>query len=332
MKQNRKIRYGFLLLPDFTMISLSACLEPLRMANRISGQTLYEYQLFTLDGQSVAASNGLSLQPVTALDGNEPIDALFVCAGISLNKAWEPVLLEQIKPLVRRKVAIGAICTGSYLLARIGQLDGHRCTVHWENINDMREEFPQLIISSELFELDKDRYTCSGGTAPMDMILTLIGRQHGTELAAAISEQFIYERIRGPNDRQRIPLRQRFGSSQPKLIEAVELMESNIEEPMGLDELAGHVGISRRQLERIFRKHLDCVPTRYYLELRLRRARELLLKTPRSVVDIAFSCGFVSPPHFSKCYREFFSISPRDERRLTRFEFREKPQLKALTH
>ena len=116
------------------------------MANRISGGSLYEYRLFSLDGESVAASNGLSLQPVTALDGNEPIDALFVCAGISLDSAWESALLAQLKPLVRRKVAIGAICTGSYLLARIGQLDGHRCTVHWENINDMREEFPQLII------------------------------------------------------------------------------------------------------------------------------------------------------------------------------------------
>jgi transcriptional regulator GlxA family with amidase domain len=332
MTHIHKIRYGFLLLPDFTLISLSACLEPLRMANRISGQALYEYQLFSMDGESVSASNGLSLQPVTALAGNEHIDALFVCAGLSLDAAWEPTLLARLKPLARRKVAIGAICTGSYLLARIGKLDGYRCTVHWENISDMREEFPQLIISSELFELDRNRYTCSGGTAPMDMMLTLIGRQHGVELAAAISEQFIYERIRGPNDRQRIPLRQRFGSSQPKLIEVVELMESNIEEPMGLDELAGHVGISRRQLERIFRKHLDCVPTRYYLELRLRRARELLLKTPRSVVDIAFSCGFVSPPHFSKCYREFFSISPRDERQLARFESRDTSQTKVLTH
>jgi transcriptional regulator GlxA family with amidase domain len=331
MTPTRKIRYGFLLLPDFTMISLSACVEPLRMANRISGQSLYEYLLFSLDGKSVAASNGFSLQPVTTLDCNKPIDALFVCAGLSLKKAWEPTLLEQLKPLARRKVKIGAICTGGYLLARIGQLDGYRCTVHWENISDMREEFPELIISSELFELDRDRYTCSGGTAPLDMMLTLIGRQHGAELAAAISEQFICERIRGTNDRQRIPLRQRFGSSQPKLIEAVELMESNIEEPMSLDELAGHVGISRRQLERIFRKNLDCVPTRYYLELRLRKARELLLRTPRSIVDIAYSCGFVSPPHFSKCYREFFSISPRGERHLTRFDLEKTPQVEAQT-
>jgi transcriptional regulator GlxA family with amidase domain len=178
----------------------------------------------------------------------------------------------------------------------------------------MHDEFPELIVSSELFELDRERYTCSGGTAPLDMMLTLVARDHGTELATLISEQFICERIRDSKDRQRIPLRQRFGASQPKLVDAVELMENNIEEPMSLDELAHHVGISRRQLERIFQKHLNCVPTRYYLNLRLRRARELLLRTPRSIVDVAFSCGFVSAPHFSKCYRDFFGKPPREER------------------
>jgi transcriptional regulator GlxA family with amidase domain len=178
----------------------------------------------------------------------------------------------------------------------------------------MHDEFPELIVSSELFELDRERYTCSGGTAPLDMMLTLVARNHGAELATSISEQFICERIRDSKDRQRIPLRQRFGASQPKLVETVELMENNIEEPMKLDELARHVGISRRQLERIFQKHLNCVPTRYYLELRLRRARELLLRTPRSIVDVAFSCGFVSAPHFSKCYRDFFGKPPREER------------------
>lgn len=299
------------------MISFSACVETLRMANRISGQNLYEYQLFSLDGNPVLASNNLSLHPIHQLHQGSEIDALFVCAGTSLDRRWESMLINKLKPLIRRKVIMGGICTGSYLLARIGQLDGYRSTVHWENIREMQEEFPELIISSELFEIDRDRYTCSGGTAPMDMMLNLISRKHGVELATAISEQFIYDRIRGPNDRQRIPLRQRFGTNQPKLIEAVELMESNIEEPMGLDELSSHVGISRRQLERIFKKHLNCVPNRYYLELRLRRARELLLTTPRSIVDVAFACGFVSPPHFSKCYREFFDIPPRAERATT---------------
>ena len=284
------------------------------MANRISGQNLYEYSLFSFDGEDVRSSSGLNLTPVSKLTGREQLDVLFLCAGTTLDCAWDQIIVSQLKPLIRRKIIIGGICTGSYLLARNGLLNGYRCTIHWENILDMHDEFPELIVSSELFELDGDRYTCSGGTAPLDMMLTLIARDHGTELATSISEQFICERIRDSNDRQRIPLRQRFGASQPKLVEAVELMENNIEEPMSLDELARHVGISRRQMERIFQKHLNCVPTRYYLELRLQRARELLLRSPKSIVDVAFSCGFVSPPHFSKCYRDYFGKPPREER------------------
>ena len=284
------------------------------MANRISGRTLYEYSLFSFDGEEVRSSSGFNLTPVSKLTGREQLDGLFLCAGTTLNSAWDQIIISQLKPLIRRKIIIGGICTGSYLLARNGLLNGHRCTIHWENILDMHDEFPELIVSSELFELDRDRYTCSGGTAPLDMMLTLVARDHGAELATSISEQFICERIRDSNDRQRIPLRQRFGASQPKLVEAVELMESNIEEPMSLDELARHVGISRRQMERIFQKHLNCVPTRYYLELRLRRARELLLRSPKSIVDVAFSCGFVSAPHFSKCYRDYFGKPPREER------------------
>ena len=307
-------RFGFLLCPDFTLIALSSAIEPLRMANRISGRNLYEYSLFGFDGGEVRSSSGINLTPVSKLSGREQLDALFLCAGTTLDSAWDQIVVSQLKPLIRRKIIIGGICTGSYLLARTGLLNGYRCTIHWENIFDMHDEFPELIVSSELFELDRERYTCSGGTAPLDMMLTLVARNHGAELATSISEQFICERIRDSKDRQRIPLRQRFGASQPKLVEAVELMESNIEEPMSLDELAHHVGISRRQLERIFQKHLNCVPNRYYLELRLRRARELLLRTPRSIVDVAFSCGFVSAPHFSKCYRDFFGKPPREER------------------
>ena len=307
-------RFGFLLCPDFTLIALSSAIEPLRMANRISGRNLYEYSLFGFDGGEVRSSSGINLTPVSKLTGREQLDALFLCAGTTLDSAWDQIVVSQIKPLTRRNIIIGGICTGSYLLARTGLLNGYRCTIHWENIFDMHDEFPELIVSSELFELDRERYTCSGGTTPLDMMLTLVARNHGTELATSISEQFICERIRDSKDRQRIPLRQRFGASQPKLVETVELMESNIEEPMSLDELARHVGISRRQMERIFQKHLNCVPTRYYLELRLRRARELLLRTPRSIVDVAFSCGFVSAPHFSKCYRDFFGKPPREER------------------
>ena len=307
-------RYGFLLLRDFTMMAFSAAVEPLRTANRASEIELYQFPLFTLDGEPGQASNGISLNPVRQLTGKEPLDALFICAGTDLHSVNPELLADKLKPFIKRGVAIGGICTASYQLARAGLLDGYRCTLHWENIPDMHDEFPHLVVSSGLFELDRDRYTCSGGTAPIDMMMTLIARERGRALSDRISEGMLCERIRDGSDRQRMPLRMRLGSSQPKLVEAVELMESNIEEPMTLDELATHVGISRRQLERLFQKHLQCVPTRYYLEIRLRRARALLLRSSRSIVDIAFACGFVSAPHFSKCYRDFFGIPPREER------------------
>jgi len=149
----------------------------------------------------------------------------------------------------------------------------------------------------------------------MDMMLSEVRTMHGNQLAMRISEQFMCERIRDQHDRQRVPLTQRIGASQPKLAEAVSLMEANIEEPITLDELSHHVGLSRRQLERLFQRYLHCVPTRYYLELRLERARQLLLQSSMPIVDIALACGFISAPHFSKCYRDTFSLPPRDERR-----------------
>jgi AraC family transcriptional regulator, glycine betaine-responsive activator len=307
-------RVVFLLVPNYSMIAFSCAIEPLRMANWLSNKPLYEPLIASLDGESVSASNGLVVAPCLDIHDIRQADVVFVCGGIAPDIGLVPRLKPVLQELSRKKSALGGICTGSYLLAKAGLLNGYRCTVHWENINAMYDEFPQLVVSSDLFELDRDRFTCSGGSSPLDMMLTLIGREHGAALATSIAEMFVCERIRGVHDRQRIPLKQRFGSSQPKLIEAVELMEANIEEPMSLDELSSHVGISRRQLERLFQKHLSCVPTRYYLELRLRRARELLLRSSKSIVDIAFSCGFVSAPHFSKCYRDFFGVSPREER------------------
>ena len=309
-------RIGFLLVPDFSMIAFTAALEPLRMANRLSGRTLYQWPLISVDGRPVTASNGLSISPDSDINHCGPLDMVLACAGERVETIESRPILFWLRRLAMKKVQIGAVCTGAYLLARADLLNGYRCTIHWENMAAMREQFPGAIVSSELFEIDRDRLTSSGGTAPLDMMLNVIHRDHGGHLAISVSEEFICERIRGPNDRQRIPLRLHLGTSQPKLVETVSLMEANLEEPMSLDELARHVGLSRRQLERLFQKHLHCVPTRYYLELRLARARQLLLQTSMSIVDVAFACGFVSAPHFSKCYRDFYGIPPRDERRL----------------
>jgi len=306
---------GFLLVPNYSMIAFTSAIEPLRMANRAAQKTLYRWTIYTLDGNPVKASNGLEISPDDSIENAGAMSILFVCGGVEIAETWSRSLKFALRKIASRNITIGAVCTGSYLLARAGLLDGYKCTIHWENIASMREEFPKARFSDDLFQIDRDRITCAGGQASLDMMLRVISDAHGSKLAAHISEQFMCERIRGTEDRQRIPLQLHLGANQPKLTEAVILMEANLEEPISLDELSSYVGVSRRQLERLFQKHLNCVPTRYYLNLRLNRARLLLLQTSKSIVDIALACGFISAPHFSKCYRDMFGIPPRDERR-----------------
>lgn len=313
--QDQQSRIGFYLVPQFSMLAFSSAIEPLRMANQLTSEPLYEWSLVSSDGEPVCSSNGISFDVDHGPSTRERYDALFVCGGLNIHKIHDEPGMLWLRQLDKQGAALGAICTGTYLLARAELLNDYRCTIHWENLAAAREEFPNLVISPELFEIDRNRYTCAGGTAPLDMMLSEIRTRHGSSLATRISEQFMCERIRDQHDRQRVPLTQRIGASQPKLAEAVSLMEANIEEPMTLDELSHHVGLSRRQLERLFQRYLHCVPTRYYLELRLERARQLLLQSSMPIVDIALACGFISAPHFSKCYRDAFSLPPRDERR-----------------
>jgi transcriptional regulator GlxA family with amidase domain len=309
-------RFGFLTLPNYSMIALTSAVEPLRMANRVCEQQAYAWSIVSLDGGSVPASNGLALAPTAALEGAGPMDVVFVCGGIDVQRAVTPPLLTALRRLARRDAALGSLCTGGYALARAGLLDGYRAAIHWENMPALREEFPRIEWSEQLFAIDRDRYTCSGGVAPLDLMLNMIKGRLGGDIAPLISEQFILDRIRSDRDRQHIPLQAQLGLHHETLIKAAALMEAHIEEPISLDELAARVGVSRRQIERLFRRHLNRVPTRYYLELRLKRARELLLQTPMSIMDITIACGFQSPPHFSKCYRSLFGHPPSAERRL----------------
>ena len=212
-------------------------------------------------------------------------------------------------------LGLGSTCTGSYLLAKAGLLDGYRCSVHWENFAALTDLFPKVQVRRRVFTIDRDRYTSSGGTAPIDMMLYFVRRQCGPEISAGVADQFVYERIRDPDELQRVPLRHYLGKQSMKLIDAVELMEANIKEPISQVDLASFVGLSRRQLQRLFQKYLLCTPSRYYLQLRLQRARELLQQTDLSLVDISEQAGFVSNSHFSKSYKEFYGHSPSTERR-----------------
>jgi len=307
-------RVGFFLVPQFAMLSFASALEPLRSANRLSGRALYSWHILSKDGGPVLASNGIPVVSEASIDQAPALDALVVCAGIDAHLYEDRAVFAWLRRMARRPIEIGAISLGPYVLAKAGLLDGYRCTLHWENLSGFMEAFPELDVTSELFEIDRDRFTCSGGIAGLDLMLQLIQREHGADLATAVSEQFIHERIRDRHDRQRMALPARLGVRHPKLLSVVKRMEQTLEEPVSCADLARDVKLSGRQLERLFRKYLGRTPTRYYLDLRLKHARLLLLQTDMSVLDVALAAGFVSASHFSKCYREQFDKTPREER------------------
>jgi AraC family transcriptional regulator, glycine betaine-responsive activator len=308
------LRIGFVMIPKFSMIAFAGAIETLRLANWTSEKELYRYRVLTPDGAPVSASNGVEITPDGGLDEAASLDTVLVCSGTDVQRYRNKAVDSYLRRMARRGADIGAICTGSYILARVGLLDGYRCTIHWENLAGFIEEFPRIEIANELFEIDRNRFTCSGGTAAIDLMLNLIGRQHGHSLAAAIADQCMHDRIRDRHDRQRMSLPARLGVRHPKLLSVIDLMEQNLEEPLTRSDLAQNAGLSTRQLERLFRKYVVRSPARYYLELRLDRARLLLLQTNMSIIDVALACGFVSASHFSKCYRDFFGRTPRKER------------------
>ncbi len=262
------------------------------------------------------ASNGLELAPTIALEEAGPLDILFVCGGVDVQDAVSPPLLAALRRLADKGVPLGALCTGGYALARAGLLDKYRATIHWENLSALREEFPRILLNDQLFTIDRDRFTCSGGVAPLDLMLHLVKSKLGARVSQLISEQFIVDRVRNDRDRQYVPLRAQIGVSHETLIRVAQLMEQNIEKPLSLDEIAAATRLSRRQIERLFKRHLNCVPKRYYLQMRLRRARELLLQTSMPIIDITAACGFQSSPHFSRCYRAQFGCPPSAERQI----------------
>jgi transcriptional regulator GlxA family with amidase domain len=297
------------------MIAFTSAVEVLRMANYVSRAQHYRWSIITHDGVPVRASNGLTVKPTRTLEESGMPDVLIVCGGTQIRNAVDTNVKTLLADAASQGVPLGGICTGAYALMAAGLLDGYRCSVHWEDLSSLHREYPHVRFADELFVIDRDRLTCTGGTAPLDLMLDLVGSRFGQNLAAQVSEQFILERIRGASDQQPIPVDARVGFSRAELIEVVRLMEANIEEPLSLEELARLVQLSQRHLQRMFKVYLSVSPTHYYLSLRLRRARDLLRTTDASIARVTAVCGFHSPCHFSKAYRAQFGHAPSVERR-----------------
>ncbi len=301
-------------VPEFTMMPVTSAIEPLRIANRLSEKSLYKWTMHSIDGQPVAASNGILAMVDGDLASIPETAAILICAGLNVQHHTDKRLVAWLRKLARKGTSIGAVCTGAHILAEAGLLDGYRCTIHWENLPGFTEAFPEIEATGGLFEIDRDRFTSAGGTTALDMMLTLIASQHGPELASAVAEGILHSPIRHHSEHQRMSLPARIGARHPKLVGIIEEMEKNLEEPLSPSLLAKQAGLSTRQLERLFRRYLDRSPKRYYLELRLKKARSLLLQTGMSVINVALACGFSSPSHFSKCYRAFYGRTPYRER------------------
>lgn len=311
----------FFMVPEFTMIAFASALEPLRAANRILGHAGYRWRLASIDGQPVRASNGVECTVNTSLEderrklmGPERPSMMIVCSGLDIESYQQRAVFALLREANSRNVAIGGLCTGAYVLARAGLLSDRRCAIHWENLPGFSEAFPTANVYADLFEVDGNIYTCAGGTAALDMMLQLIADDFGADVVNRVCEQMLTDRIRSPGDRQRLPLRARLGVQDPKVLSIIELMEANLAEPLSLIEIADHVGLSRRQVERLFHKAMGRSPARYYLEIRLDRARHLLMQSSLPVIEVAVACGFVSSSHFAKCYRELYARSPQQER------------------
>ncbi len=307
-------RFVFVLLEGFSLLSFASALDCLRIANRVSGRDLYGWTFLTETGSGVRCSAGTEIGPDSDLVELSRDDIVILCGGMDIQLATTKRILSWLRREARRGITIAGLCTAAYTMAKAGLLTDRRATIHWENQDSFTEEFEDVILTKSVFVIDDNRYTTAGGTASIDLMLKLIAKDHAEDLAASVADQLIYSSIRTDQDTQRLSVPTRIGVRHPKLSRVIQMMEANIEEPISPSILARDVGMSTRQLERLFRRYLNRSPKRYYMDLRLQKARNLLMQTDMSVINVALACGFASPSHFSKCYRAHYEITPYRER------------------
>jgi transcriptional regulator GlxA family with amidase domain len=295
---------GFVLVPDFPLMAYTAAVEPLRAANTLSGCRLYEWWHAAPGGGAVRASNGVTILTDVAVGAaTRAADRVFVCAGGNPAAFDDPAVSAWLRDLARRGATIGGISGGPYILARAGLLEGRRCTLHWEHVPAFEEHFPHIDVVRSLFEIQGDRVTCSGGIAALDLMLSLIERDHGPGLAAGVSDWFLHNQIREGLSPQRMDLRQRFGVRDPRLLRVLAAMEANLEAPLPREALADLARVSVRQLERLFHDLLGQGLHRHYLNLRLDRAHQLGRESALSRSEIATATGFASADELSRAER-----------------------------
>ncbi|MDR5866045.1 GlxA family transcriptional regulator [Halomonas koreensis] len=304
-------RIGFLLLPRFAMVAFFSAIEPLRIANRISEERLFRWDVISRDGRPVEASNGMALTADCAMEAAPAAPSLAVCASFDPEAAIDPALIAWLRERAAAGCVLGGMDTGCYALAEAGLLDDRTVTLHWECLPAFRERFPRVDAVESIYEVTPEGFSCAGGSAAIDMSLDLIRRRHGRDLAERVRDQLVHDQGRRPASRQRDPA----GPPDPLLQRAIALMEANLESPLGIAELAAELDLTWRRLDRLFARHLGISPQRAYLDRRLDHAQRLLSETRHSVMDIALACGFASASSFTRAFRRRCGAPPSEWRR-----------------
>ncbi|NOD77608.1 MULTISPECIES: GlxA family transcriptional regulator [unclassified Ruegeria] len=308
--QAKPVEFYFVLLPKVTMLAVNAAIEPLRIANQLTNSELYRWYTVSPGKQVVQGANLMRLLPDLSLEDVPNDGTCFICSGVEPEETIDKSVTNWVRRRWSHGHPVGAICTGAFTLARAGVLRNRKFTLHWENQPAFREVFPDLAPSPNLLEVDGPLYTCSGGTASLDMMLHAIANQHGNELASLVAEMCIHNRPGELNPTQRTMRSALIGSRNPKLAAAITLMENNIEAPLSLPEIADQAGLSRRQMERLFASHANQSPAMFYADLRLSHAYALLSGTSLSVAEISAATGFESASSLSKRFRRKYGLSP----------------------
>ncbi|MDG4647290.1 GlxA family transcriptional regulator [Roseibacterium sp. SDUM158017] len=303
-------RIGFLLLEDYALMSCAAAVEPLRAANLLAGRDLYEMCFLSEGGGPAVASVGGMFDTVALNAVAGTFDTVFVVAGGDPLGLHCPRATGFLRGLDRRGVALGGISGGAVVLAKAGLLSGRRFTVHWQHFDALRELSPDHLMERRLFVIDRDRFTCAGGAAPLDMMHALITAHHGIELARRVADWFIHTRIREAGDPQKAGTAERYGIHDPTLMAVVSLMESHLADPLSVGQLAILSGMSARHLQRRFEERAGVPIMRFYRAMRLDKARDLLGQTGLPVLEVALATGFANGPHFARAFRDRFGMAP----------------------
>lgn len=307
-------RIGILLIENFALMCCSSAVEPLRAANLLAKKPLFAVTYLSLKGGWVASSAGGGFETQPVADHIRSLDALFVVAGGDPFSVDDPAYLTVLRNAAQYGVALGGISGGSVLLAKAGLLENRRFTVHWEHFEELQAISDDYLMERRLYVIDRDRFTCAGGVAPLDMMHAIIRSQHGSELAREVSDWFIHTGVRRAEDPQRTHAWDRLSMGDRDLHvsvrAALELMENHLASPLSIPQIARLAGISDRHMHRRFQDEVGKTPKRVYLDLRLRKSEELLRKTRLPLTEIALTCGFANAAHFASAFKKHYGLSP----------------------